>query len=402
MRSMIAGLLAAACLWGPAQAQVSDDVVKIGVLNDMTGPFSDIVGESDVVAARLAIEDFGGTVLGKKIELVVADHQNKADVGSAVARRWFDEDKVDAIAGLGASSVALAVRALTRDRGKVDLATSTGTPDMTGSACSRTGFQWNYDTYALAKVMGTATRSQGDTWFLLAADYAFGHALANDLTKFVTAAGGKVLGVARHPLNSSDFSSYLLQAKASGAQIVGLANFAYDALNSIKGASEFGLVAGGQKVVGLLIFVTDVRAIGLAQVQGLLATESFYWDMNDETRSFARRFNERRKGFMPNSNNAAMYSAVLHYLRGVQAAGTDEGAKVADAMRAAPINDMSLKNGSVREDGRVMRPMYLLKTKPVAQSKGEWDVYDVVATVAPEDAWRPLAEGGCPYVQAKR
>lgn len=383
-----------------AGAQFSDDTVRIGVLNDMSGPYADITGQSSLLAVQMAVEDFGGQVLGRKIEVVSADHQNKTDLGSAIARRWYAQDGVDAIIGVGSSSVALAIRAYAGDHGKIDIYTTTGTSDLTGSACSPTGFHWMHDTYALAKVIAKAgVRSGGDTWFLMAADYAFGHILQKDVTQFVTEAGGRIAGSVRHPINSNDFSSYLLQAQASGAKIIGLANGGADLVNTIKTAREFGVTGGNskQKIAGLLVMITDVKALGLDLAQDTLLTEAFYWDRTDETRAWSKRFFERRK-LMPNQMNAGDYSSALHYLKAVQAAGTDDPKAVATAMKNLPINDFTLRNGKIRSDGRVERDMYLFRVKKPGESKSDWDLYDLVATVPFDEAFRPLAEGGCPTV----
>ena len=389
------GLPALASGW--VQARSAGGGVTIGVLNDMSGPYADITGRSSLLAVQMAVEDFGGSVLGRKIEVVSADHSNKPDVGSAIARKWYDQDGVDAIIGVGSSSVALAIRSYTREKGKLDIYTTTGTSDLTGSACSPTGFHWMHDTYALAKVIATAgIRSGGDTWYLVVADYTFGHILKEDVTRFVTAAGGRVLGSVYHPINSSDFSSYLLQAKASGAKIIGMANGGADLVNTVKTAREFGIIGGGSKqsLAALLLMITDVKALGLELAQGLLLTEGFYWDQTDDSRAWSRRFFERRK-LMPNQMNAGDYSSALHYLKGVQAAGSADPTAVASAMRALPINDATIKDGKIRDDGRVERDMYLFRVKTPAQSKSEWDLYDLVATVPFNEAFRPLSEGGC-------
>lgn len=402
MGPKLSAVFAAAALllsWchGGARAQVSDDVVRIGVLNDMSGPYADITGRSSLIAVQMAVEDFGGRVLGRKIDVVSADHQNKTDLGASIARKWYDQEGVDVIIGVGSSSVALAIRSYAREHGKIDIYTTTGTADLTGSACSPTGFHWMHDTYALAKVIASAgVRSGGDTWYLVAADYAFGQILQRDVTEFVQQAGGRVLGSVRHPLNTSDFSSYLLQAQASGAKIIGLANGGADLVNSVKTAREFGIAGAGakQRIAGMLVMITDVKALGLETAQGTLLTEAFYWDRTDEARSWSKRFLERR-GLMPNQMNAGDYSAALHYLRAVQAAGTDEPKAVAAAMRALPINDITLSNGKIRSDGRVERDMYLFKVKRPDESRSDWDLYELVATVPFREAFRPLAEGGC-------
>ncbi|WP_439572138.1 ABC transporter substrate-binding protein [Phreatobacter sp.] len=407
-RSKIATLIAACLMWTtaatPSVSQVSDDVVRIGVLNDMSGPYADITGRSSLIAVQMAVEDFGGSVLGRKIEVISADHQNKPDVGSAIVRRWYDEGGVDIVVGLGASSVALAVRAYAREKGRLDIATSSGTSDLTGTACSPTGFHWMHDTYALAKTLATAAvRNGGTSWFFVTADYSFGHVLERDAARFVEAAGGTVVGRVRAPINSSDFSSFLLQAQASGARIIGLANGGNDTINAIKTAREFGIVGGrgNQSLASLLLMITDVHALGLDAAQGMLLSEGFYWDQSDETRGFATRFFARRN-LMPNMMNAADYSATMHYLKAVQAAGTDEPRAVAAAMRSLPINDATLRNGRIRSDGRVERDMYLFRVKKPGESRGPWDLYEQVATVPFADAFRPLSEGGCPTAAASR
>ena len=390
------GLLATA---GRAGAQQPEQPVKIGVLNDMTGPYADITGRSSLIAVQMAVEDFGGKVLGRTIEVLSADHQNKPDIGSAIARRWFDQEGLNVLIGVGSSGVALAIRSFTRATGRLDIYTTTGTADLTGSACSPTGFHWMHDTYALAKVMANAVvGTGGDTWFIIAVDYAFGHDLARDTTTFVKQAGGQVLGSVFHPINSTDFSSYVLQAQASGAKVVGLANGGADLINSVKTVREFG--AGSRQVLaGFLVMVTDVHAMGLELAQGLLLTEGFYWDRTEDSRAWSKRFFARR-GLMPNQMNAGDYSSALHYLKAVQAAGTDEPKAVAAAIRRLPINDPTIKDGRIRSDGRVERDMYLFRVKRPGQSKSEWDLYDLVATVPFNDAFRPLSDGACTMAAA--
>jgi branched-chain amino acid transport system substrate-binding protein len=382
-----------------AQAQVSGDVVKIAVMNDMSGPYADITGQSSVTAVQMAIDDFGGTVLGKKIELLVADHQNKPDIGASIARRWLDQDGVDVIVGLGASSVALAVRSLTREKGKIDIATSTGTSDLTGSACSLTGFHWMHDTYALANTVGTAiVKSGGTSWFFITADYAFGYALERDASSFVEKAGGKVTGKVRAPINTADFSSYLLRAQASKAGVVAFANAGADLINTVKQSREFGLSTGGQRLASFLLMINEVHALGLDMAQGMLLSEGFYWDQSDQARGWSKRFFERRK-LMPNMMNAGDYSATLHYLKAVKATGTDEAKAVVAKMREMPIDDPMTKQGRIRPDGRVEREMYLFRVKAPGESKGPWDYYNLVATIPANQAFRPLAEGGCPIAE---
>ncbi|MGF3027816.1 ABC transporter substrate-binding protein [Methylobacterium aquaticum] len=398
---MTVAIASASLCWAvvsPAMAQISGDTVRIGILEDMSGPYADITGRSSVIAAEMAVGSVGGKVLGKPIEIVTADHQNKPDIGSAIARRWYDRDGVDVIVGLGASSVALAVRSYARDHGKLDIATSSGSADLTGSACSPTGFHWMHDTYALSKTIATASvRNGGTSWFFLTADYSFGHVLERDVTRFVKEAGGQVVGAVRAPLNSPDMSSFLMQAQASGAKVIALANGGSDTINAVKTAREFGIVGGGshQSLASLLMMVTDVHALGLQAGQGMLVAEGFYWDQSDDARAFSRRFLDRRR-LMPNMMNAATFSATLHYLKAVSVAGTDEPKAVAAAMRTLPINDATITDGRIRSDGRVERDMYLFRVKSPAVSKGEWDLYEMVARVPFAEAFRPLSEGGCP------
>lgn len=404
MRVLATAALAAfwmAASSGHGFAQVSDDVVKIGVLDDMSGPYADIQGPGDVVAVKMAVEDFGGKVNGKPIEVVSADVQLKADVGSAIARRWYDVEKVDAIFGLGTSAVALAVQAIAQEKNKVSIATSVGSTALTGKACSPNGIHWVYDTYALAKGTATAIMKQGggDTWFFITADYAFGQSLESDTAAIVKQNNGKVLGSVRAPVNSPDFSSFLLQAQSSKAQVIGLANAGADTINAIKNASDFGIVAGGQKLAGLLVLITDIHSIGLKDAQGLLFTEAYYWDQNDETRAFAKRFAERHGGKPPTMFQAGIYSAAMHYLKGIKASGTDEAKAVIAEMKKIPVNDFMTKNGSIREDGRMMRDMYLLQAKKPSESKSEWDLMKVVATIPAEQAFRPLSESECPLIK---
>jgi branched-chain amino acid transport system substrate-binding protein len=404
MRKGLVAAIAAVSLLGAlgtARAQVSDDVVKIGVLDDMSGPYADIQGPGDVVAVKMAVEDFGSKVNGKPIEVVSADLQNKVDVGSAIARRWYDVDKVDAILGLGNSAVALAVQGIAQEKNKVAITTAAGSTELTGKSCSPNGIHWVYDTYALAKGTAMAMMKQGgaNSWFFLTADYAFGHALEQDTASVVKKNGGTVLGSVRAPLNTSDFSSFLLQAQASKAQVIGLANAGADADNAIKAASDFGITAGGQKLAGLLVLITDIHSLGLNTAQGLLFTEAYYWDQNDETRAFAKRFAERHGGKPPTMFQAGIYSAAMHYLKAVKAAGTDEALPVIAQMKKMPVNDFMTKNGTIREDGRMMRDMYLLQAKKPSESKSEWDLMKVVATIPADDAFRPLSESECPLVK---
>jgi branched-chain amino acid transport system substrate-binding protein len=384
---------------GPAAAQISGDVVKIGVLTDMSSLYADLAGPGSVWAAQMAVQDFGGKVAGKPIEVISADHLNKPDVGSSIARQWFDNNGVDAIVDVPTSSVALAVQNVAKERGKVFLISGAASSDLTSTSCSPTGVHWTYDTYALAHGTGGALVKQGgDTWFFITADYAFGHALEHDTTAVVLAAGGKVLGRVDVPLNTADFSSYLLQAQQSKAKIIGLANAGGDTDNSIKQAGEFGIVAAGQRLAGLLVFVTDVNSLGLKAAQGLVLTESFYWDQSDATRAWSKRFIDQFHR-PPSMVQAGVYGAVTHYLKAIEAAKTDDGVKVVAEMRALPINDFMTKNGTLREDGRVMRDMYLFQVKAPAESKYQFDYYKQLATIPADQAFRPLSESQCALVK---
>jgi branched-chain amino acid transport system substrate-binding protein len=394
-----AGFAAALMVSAAAQAQISGDVVKIGVMNDMSGLYADISGQGSVEAARMAIADFGGTVAGKKIELVSADHQNKPDVGGAVARQWYDNDGVDVIVDVPTSSVALAVQDIARERKKVFLISGAASSDLTGKACSPTGIHWTYDTVALANGTGSAVvKAGGDTWFFITADYAFGHALERDTAAVVTASGGKVLGQVRVPLNTPDFSSYLLQAQASKAKIVGLANAGGDTINSIKQAAEFGLVDGGQKMAGLLVFVTDIHSLGLKTANGLQLTEAFYWDQNDETRAWSKRFMEKIN-HAPTMVQAGVYGAVTHYLNAIKATNSDDGLTVVKKMKETPVNDFMTKNGKILESGRVIRDMYLFEVKKPAGSKGPWDYYKQISTIPGDEAFKRPGGNECPLLK---
>ena len=343
----------------------------------------------------MAVEDFGGSVLGSKIEIVSADHQNKPDVGTGIARQWYDQDHVDAIFDVANSGVALAVEEVSREKHKIVIFSGPGSSDITNSKCSPVAAHWTYDTYGLAKGTGGAiTKSGGDSWFFITADYAFGQALERDTAAVVTADGGKVLGEVRAPLSTPDFSSFLLQAQASKAKVIGLANAGGDTVTSIKQAAEFGIVSGGQKLAGLLVFLSDVNSLGLKTAQGLQLTESFYWDQNDETRAFSKRFFERNKK-EPTMVQAGDYSAVTHYLQAVKAVGSTDSDKVMAAMRAAPINDFMTKNGKLREDGKVVRDMYLFEVKKPEESKGPWDYYKLVRSIPAVEVTRPPAESDC-------
>jgi branched-chain amino acid transport system substrate-binding protein len=396
----IGTLVATLAVAAPAIAQVSDGVIKIGVLNDQSSLYADLAGQGSVVAARMAVEDFGADKKGMKVEIVSADHQNKPDVGSSIARQWLDVDKVDVIVDVPNSGVALALNQIIREKGKALLISGAATADLTGKACSPNTIHWTYDTWALANGTGNAiVKTGGDTWFFLTADYAFGHALERDTEAVVTKAGGKVLGKVRHPLNTQDFSSFLLQAQASKAKIIGLANAGGDTTNAIKQASEFGIVKGGQNLAGLLVFITDVHALGLDKAQGLIMTETFYWDMNDRTRAFAKRFAERNRQIHPTMIHAGVYSAVLHYLKAVEALKGDDGTKVIAKMKEMPTDDPLFGKGTVRPDGRKIHPAYLFEVKKPSESKGAWDYYKLRSTIPAEQAFRPIDQGDCPLVK---
>jgi len=396
--TLVAGLAFAAS-GSAATAQISDDVVKIGVLTDMSSLYADSTGKGSLVAVQMAVADYGGKVKGKPIEVIVADHQNKPDVGVNIARNWYDNDKVDAIFDVPTSSVALPISALTREKNKININSGGGSSDITGVACSPNTVHWTYDTYALSNVAGKAMVKRGeDTWFFVTADYAFGMALERDAANVVKEMGGKVLGDVRHPLNSSDFSSFLLQAQASKAKVIALADAGGDTTNALKQASEFGITQGGQKMIALLLEITDVHSLGIKATQGLIVTDAFYWDMNDETRAFSKIFNEK-VGHMPTMIQAGLYSATMHYLKAIEAIGTDEAPKVMAQMRAMPINDFFAKGGKIRIDGRMVHDMYLFEVKKPEESKGEWDLYKLLATVPGDEAFRPLDKGGCPLVK---
>ncbi len=399
IRSII-GAVALVSIAGVASAaELSGNTVKIGVLTDMAATYADLAGKGTVVGAQMAIEDFGGKVLGVPIEFVSADHQNKADIAVSKAREWVDVGNVDMIAGLVTSSVALAVQEVGREKNIVTISSGAASSRLTGKECAPTGFHWAYDTYALANGTGLAVvKDGGDTWFFITADYAFGHSLEGDVAAIVKANGGKVLGRVRHPFPSSDFASFLLQAQASGAKIIGLANGGADTTNAIKQAGEFGIVDGGQNLAGLLVFITDVHSLGLDAAQGLLLTTGWYWDLNDETRAFAARF-EKRVGKKPTMIHVGTYSSVLNYLRAVEKAGTDDAKVVADTLKSMTINDVFAKGGKVHPNGRMAHTMYLVKVKTPKESKGPWDYYTVIREIPGEEAYRDPKESGCPLVK---
>ena len=379
----------------PAAAQG----VKIGILNDQSAVYADFGGKWSVEAAKMAIEDFGGSVLGHKIELVNADHQNKADLGAAIARRWYEVENVDMITELTTSSVALAVHELSKQFKKIDIVVGAASSRISGDACQPYGFHWAYDTYALAKGTGSALVKTGnDTWFFLTSDYAFGHALEKDTSDVVKEAGGKVLDAVRHPLNTSDYSSFLLQAQSSKAKIVGLANAGLDTINTIKQASEFGIVAGGQKLAALLVTAAEVHGLGLKAAQGLTLTEAYYWDLNDKTREFGERF-YKRTGRMPNMIQAGTYSATLQYLKAVKEAGTKDTEAVTKKLKEMPVNDAFTQNGKVLANGRMVADLYLLEVKKPEESKRDWDYYKVLATIPGDSAYPTADKSGCPLTK---
>jgi branched-chain amino acid transport system substrate-binding protein len=403
MKKWITSFAATTCMMlACAQAQapkISDDVVKIGLILDMSSIYADITGQGSVEAARFAIEDFGGKVAGKPIELIFADHQNKADIAATKAREWFENEKVDAILDVAASATALAALEIAKQKNKIIIFSGPGATRLTNEACGPLSAHWVYDTYAMAHGTGYATVKQGlDTWFFITADYAFGADLERDTTAVITANGGKVLGGVKAPLNTSDFSSFLLQAQSSKAKVIGLANAGGDTINAIKQAAEFGIMKGGQRLAGMLVFITDIHALGLEKAQGMLLTTAFYWDMNDETRKWSERF-KAKVGRMPTMAQAGVYSTVTHYLKAVQAAGTDESELVMKKMRETPVNDFFVKNGKLREDGRMVHDMYLVEVKAPSESKGPWDYYKIKATIPANEAFQPLSQSRCPLVK---
>ncbi len=400
MKKTMMALGLAACFSASA-VFAADDVFRIGVLNDQSGLYSDFGGATSVVAAKMAVEDFGGTVLDRKIEVLSADHQNKTDIGTATARKWFDLDNVEAIADLTNSAVALAVQGLAKERGKITLASGPFSTKLTNENCSPTGFHWTFDTYASS--VGTARgvlQDGGKSWFIMAADYAFGQQMAADLTKTVQANGGKVVGQVNHPVNTFDYASFLLQARGSKAQIVGLANGGADTVNSIKQAAEFGLTEQGQRLVALALVISDTHALGLDKAKGLVATTAYYWDRDDASREFASKFEKLTKR-KPGMVQAGVYSSVMHYLKAVKAAGSADGKVVAEKMRELPVNDFFTQNGKVRKDGRMEHDMYLIQVKTPEESKGPWDYYKVLRTLPASQVTIPLSESQCPLVKQK-
>jgi branched-chain amino acid transport system substrate-binding protein len=400
IRTALLGAALAACLSSAAQAQpVSDGVVRIGVVTDMSGALSDLSGRGSVMAVRMAVEDFGGKVLGQPVEVLEMDHQNKPDVASTKVREWFDQQKVDMVTDLTNSAVALAVIGVAREKNRIAIVNGAGATRITNDSCTPNSVHYAWDTYAMAN--GTAkaiVKNGGNTWYFLTADYAFGQQSEKDVTEVVMASGGKVLGSARHPLGASDFSSFIISAKNSGAKIIGLANGGADTINSIRAAQEFGLDTKKQNLAGLAVFITDIHSVGLKAAQGLLFTEAFYWDLNEETRRWSRRYFERMKK-MPTAIQAANYSSTLHYLRAVAEAGTDAAPAVMAKMKSMKINDFFARNGSIRGDGRMVHDMYLVQVKAPADSRYPWDYYKVVATIPGNEAFQPMAKSTCSLVK---
>ncbi len=397
--AVIFAVAAALTLSAIASAGMSGDVVKVGVLSDMSGLYADIGGPGSVELARMAIADFGGSIDGKKIELISADHQNNPDVGSAVAAQWFGSDGVDAIVDVPNSSVALAVQEVARTKNKVLLISGAAASDLTGKACSPTSVHWTYDALALANGTGAAVvKAGGDTWFFITADYAFGHNLERDTSRVVEEYGGNVLGSVLAPLNTTDFSSFLLQAQNSKAKIIGLANAGGDTINSIKQAGEFGIVEAGQKLAGLLVFISDIHSLRLQAAQGLQLTSSFYWDQNDQTRAWSKRFMDKTKR-EPTMVQAGVYGAIMHYLAAIKATGSDDGPTVVKQMKATPVNDFMTNNGKIREDGTLIRDMYLFEVKKPSESKDPWDYYQQIAVIPGEEAFKLPGPNQCPLVK---
>ncbi|MGN6311917.1 MAG: ABC transporter substrate-binding protein [Xanthobacteraceae bacterium] len=399
-RAFVAATLSVSLLaGGAALAQQSDQPLKIGVMTDFGSVYSDIGGAGNVEGAKMAIEEFGGTMFGKPIELVTADPQMKADIAANIARKWYEAENVDMIIDLPTSATALAAMEMSKRYEKIMIITDAASSDITGKSCSPYTAHWTYDTYSNAHTVGSAVVKQGgDSWFFITADYLFGHSIERDVSEVVKAAGGNILGSARHPLNTSDFSSFLLQAQASKAKIIGLANAGGDTINAIKQAAEFGIVAGGQKLAGIVMFISDIHSLGLKMAQGLIITEAYYWDQNERTRAFGKKFFERMKR-MPSMNQASTYSATLHYLKAVKAAGTRDTKAVLAKMREMPVRDAFTDNGYLREDGRMVHSMLLLEVKKPEESKYPWDYYKILAEVPGDQVFRPMKDGGCPLIK---
>ncbi|MEM8569290.1 MAG: ABC transporter substrate-binding protein [Pseudomonadota bacterium] len=394
-KTLAAGASLLAMLATTASAEISDGIIKIGILTDMSGTYSDLAGSGAVTATEMAIEDFGSGI-SEPIEIVLADHQNKADIAANTARRWGDDEQVDVFGELVTTSVALAVFEIAKQQNKIALVTGAASSPLTNDACIPTGFHWAYNTRALAVGTGAAVVAEGgDTWYFLTADYAFGESLEGDVAKVVEAEGGQVLGSIKHPFPASDFSSFILQAQASGAKVIGLANAGADTTNAIRAANEFGVIASGQQIAALLMFITDVNALGLDIAQGIQLTTGFYWDYSDETREWSQRFFERT-GSMPSMVHAGMYSAVGHYLKAIAETGTDDTDTVAAKMKEMPVNDVFATDGVLRSDGRMVHDMYLAQVKAPADSEGAWDYYDIIRVIPGEEAYGPLSESTCP------
>jgi branched-chain amino acid transport system substrate-binding protein len=398
MRALSAAVFSVALVVSsPTFCQTS---VKIGVLTDLSGPYSDLSGEGSAIGTRLAVEEFTAQNKDVKVEVISADHQNKPDIGAAIARKWIDQEGVDAIVDIANSGVALAVNQIVKERDKVFLGSGPATSDLTGKACSPNTLHWVYDTYALSHGTGGAlVKAGGTSWYFLTADYAFGHALERDTSAIVRANGGTVAGGVKHPLNSSDFSSFLLQAQSAKTKVIGLANAGSDMINAVKQASEFGITANGTKLAALLAFITDVHSLGLKTAHGLVLTEAYYWDLNDDTRKFAKRFAEKAPGRVPSQIHAGAYSATMHYLKAIAAAGTKSTATVLAQMKRTPTDDLVFGRGSIREDGRVLHDMYLFEVKKPEESKGPWDYYKLLAKIPADEAFRPLSESECPMIK---
>ena len=398
IKKTAAAALVSSMIAGAAQAEISNDEIRIGYLADMSGTYRDLSGPGGLEALKMAIEDFGGSVDGKKIVTFNADDLNKPDVGANTVRQWIDERNVDMVTGLVASSVVLAAAKVVEQGGKLALISGAAASSITNEFCSPNHIHWTYDTFALANGTANAVlKDGGKSWFILTADYAFGHAMEADIKKVVEAEGGSVVGTVRHPFPSSDFSSYILQAQGSGADVVALANAGADTVNSLKTASEFGVTQSGQKLAGMVVFLNDIHAMGLDVTQGLMLTTGWYWDMNDEARAWAKRY-EARVGSMPTMVHAGIYSATTHYLNAVKATGSDDTQTVRAEMAKTPVNDMFARNGKIREDGRMVHDMYLVQVKKPEESKGEWDLYKVIRTIPGDEAFRPLAESQCKLV----
>lgn len=398
VRNSASAILASSLIAATAQAQISNNEIRIGYLADMSGTYRDLSGPGGLEALKMAVEDFGGTVDGKKIVLFNADDLNKPDVGANTVRQWIDERNVDMVTGLVASSVVLAASKVVEQGGKLALISGAAASSLTNEHCSPNHIHWTYDTFALANGTANAVlKDGGKSWYILTADYAFGHSMEADIKKVVQAEGGSVVGAVRHPFPSSDFSSYILQAQGSGADVVALANAGADTVNSLKTASEFGVTQAGQRLAGMVVFLNDIHAMGLEVTQGLMLTTGWYWDMNEETRAWAERY-QKRVGSKPTMVHAGIYSATTHYLNAVKQTGSDDTATVRAQMAKTPVNDMFAKNGRIREDGRMVHDMYLVKVKTPAESKGEWDLYQMVRTIPGDEAFRPLAESQCKLV----